>query len=128
MMGFCVNLFTVDASFEMGPRWIFLTDGPFVTISRERVLIFDKNTCAWFAMPERRTEGQRERERKRESEREEGNYLIEEKFVREKFRVFFGDFVTFSLWNVFLNKICFPCQKTLPAETFSQETHFLTTC
>ena len=48
-------------------------------------------------MPERRTVGQRERERKRESEREEGNYLIEEKFVREKFRVFFGDFVTFSV-------------------------------
>ena len=46
MMGFCVNLFTVDASFEMGPRWIFLTDGPFVIISRELGLIFDKNTCA----------------------------------------------------------------------------------
>ena len=27
MMGFCVNLLNVDASFEMGPRWIFLTDG-----------------------------------------------------------------------------------------------------
>ena len=26
-MGFCVNLFIVDASFEMGPRWIFLADG-----------------------------------------------------------------------------------------------------
>ena len=40
-------------------------------------------------MPERGTEGQRERERererKREREREGGNYLIEEKFVREKF-------------------------------------------
>ena len=32
-MGFCVNLLNVDASFEMGPRWIFLTDGPFVIIS-----------------------------------------------------------------------------------------------
>ena len=46
MMGFYVNLFTVDASFEMGPRWIFLTYGPFVIISREPGLIFDKNTCA----------------------------------------------------------------------------------
>ena len=46
MMGFYVNLFTVDASFEMGPRWIFLTDGPFVIISRELGLNFDKNTCA----------------------------------------------------------------------------------
>ena len=46
MMGFYVNLFTVDANFEMGPRWIFLNDGPFVIISRELGLIFDKNTCA----------------------------------------------------------------------------------
>ena len=53
MMGFCVNLFTVDASFEIGPRWIFLTYGPFVIISRELVLIFDKNTCYWFAVAER---------------------------------------------------------------------------
>ena len=66
MMGFCVNLFTVDSSFEMGSRWIFLTDGPFVTISCELVLIFDKNTCARFAMAERK----RERERKREGQRD----------------------------------------------------------
>ena len=46
MMGFCVNLLNVDASFEMGPRWIFLTDGPFVIISPELGLIFDKNTRA----------------------------------------------------------------------------------
>ena len=69
MMGFCVNLFIADASFEMGPRWIFFTDGPFVTISREPILIFDKNICAWFAMPERGREGQRERKRERERER-----------------------------------------------------------
>ena len=78
MMGFYVNLFTVDASFEMGPRWIFLNDGPFVIISRELGLIFDKNTCAWFAMAERQREReterdiewQRETERDRETERE----------------------------------------------------------
>ena len=46
MMGFYVNLFTVDASFEMGPTWIFFTDGPFVITSHELGLIFDKNTCA----------------------------------------------------------------------------------
>ena len=46
MMGFYVNLFTMDASFEMGPRWIFLTDGPFVIISPELGLIFDKNSRA----------------------------------------------------------------------------------
>ena len=77
MMGFYVNLFTVDASFEMGPTWIFFTDGPFVITSHELGLIFDKNTCAWFAMVER------------ERERERGNYLIEEKFVTEKFPVVF---------------------------------------
>ena len=48
-------------------------------------------------MPERGREGQREREREKEREREGGNYLIEEKFVKEKFRVFFGDFVPFSV-------------------------------
>ena len=25
----------MDANFEMGPRWIFFTDGQFLTISRE---------------------------------------------------------------------------------------------
>ena len=99
MMGFYVNLFTVDASFEMGPRWIFLNDGPFVIISRELGLIFDKNACAWFAMAERQRERDRERQRvterdretqrETETEREGGNHLTEEKFVTEKFRVFF---------------------------------------
>ena len=72
MMGFYVNLFTVDASFEMGPRWIFLNDGPIVIISHELGLIFDKNTCAWFAMAERQREREtgRDREWQRETERD----------------------------------------------------------
>ena len=71
-MGFCVNLFTVDASFEMGPRGIFLTDGSFVIISRELVSFFDRNTCAWFAMAERERKRERERERERARARETG--------------------------------------------------------
>ena len=69
MMGFCVNLITVDANFEMGLWWIFFTDGQFLTVSRELVFIFDKITYAWFAMAEK--EGER------------GNYLIEENFVNK---------------------------------------------
>ena len=58
-MGFCVNFFIVGANFEIDPRWIFFTDGQFLTISRELVLIFDKITYASFAMVEREGEGKR---------------------------------------------------------------------
>ena len=44
----------------------FLIDGQFVTISQELVLIFDKNTYAWFAMAEGAVEKEREREREKE--------------------------------------------------------------
>ena len=64
-----VNLFTVDANFEMGPRCICFTDGQFLTISREI-------TYARFAMAEI------------ERGRETGNYLVREKFFREKLGVF----------------------------------------
>ena len=49
MMGFYVNLFTVDASFEMGPRWIF-----HVNLERER---------------ERERQRQRQRQRQRDRQR-----------------------------------------------------------
>ena len=45
-MGFCVNLFTAGANFEIDTRWIFFTDGQFLTISRELVFFFDKITYA----------------------------------------------------------------------------------
>ena len=60
----------MDANFEMGPRWIFFTDGEFLTISRNI-------TYARFAMAE--IERRRERE----------NYLVREKFLREKLGDFF---------------------------------------
>ena len=60
----------MDANFEMGPRWIFFTDGQFLTISR-------KITYARFAMAEI------------ERGRERGNYLARKKFLREKLGVFF---------------------------------------
>ena len=60
----------MDANFEMGPRWIFFTDGQFLTILR-------KITCARFAMAE--IERGRERE----------NYFVREKFLREKLGDFF---------------------------------------
>ena len=56
----------MNANFEMGPRWIFLTDGLFLTISREI-------TYARFVMVEI------------EKGRETGNYLIIEKLLGEKF-------------------------------------------
>ena len=112
MMGFCVNLFTVDASFEMGPRWIFLTDGPFVTISRERVLIFDKNTCAWFAMPERGTEGQREREREREKEREKEEITSSRKnSLGKNFETFLEILSLFPYEMFSWTKFVFPAKK-----------------
>ena len=54
----------------MDPRWIFFTDGQFLTILR-------KITCARFAMAE--IERGRERE----------NYFVREKFLREKLGDFF---------------------------------------
>ena len=35
-----MNLFNVDANFYMGPRWIFIIDGQFLTILRELISIF----------------------------------------------------------------------------------------
>ena len=73
-----VNLFTVDVNFEMGTRWIFFTDGQFLTISR-------KITYARFAMAEI------------ERGRERGNFLVREKFLREKLGDFFGFCHFFSM-------------------------------
>ena len=44
MMDFYVSSFTLDANFEMGPRWSFSTDGQFLIVSRELVFIFVKIT------------------------------------------------------------------------------------
>ena len=60
MMGFYVNLFTVDASFEMGPRWIF-----HVNLERERQRERDRDRET-----ERETERQRQRQRDRQRHRE----------------------------------------------------------
>ena len=72
-MGFCVNLFTVDANFEMGPKWIFFTDGQFffhanLFSSFTRLLMLD---LQW------QRDGEREcvRDRK-EREREEITLLM----------------------------------------------------
>ena len=66
-MGFCVNLFTVDANFEMGPKWIFFTDGQFffhanLFSSFTRLLMLD---LQWQRDGERVCERQKERERER---------------------------------------------------------------
>ena len=53
-----------------------------------------------------------------ERRRERGNYLVREKFLREKF------FFTFSLWNVFLTKIIYPQRKALFDENFVQQKFF----
>ena len=53
MMGFCINLFTVDANFDMGPRSIFFIDGQFLTILGEFVFIFANITYTWFAIAEK---------------------------------------------------------------------------
>ena len=95
----------MDANFEMGPRWIFFTDGPFLTISHEI-------TNARFVMAEI------------EKGRETGNYLVIEKLFREKLGVFLR-FITFFLPNVFLTKIIYPRRKTLLEENFVQQNFFL---
>ena len=71
----------------MDPRWIFFTDGEFLAISR-------KITYARFAMAE--IERRRERE----------NYLVGEKFLREKLGDFFG-------FCHFVSMKCFPDQNHL---------------
>ena len=84
----------MNANFEMGPRWIFFTDGQFLTISR-------KITYARFAMAEI------------ERGRERGNYLVREKFLREKL----GDF--FWILSLFLYEM-FSCPKSfIPDEELS---------
>ena len=65
-------------------------------------------------------------EREREREREETT--SSRKTSTGKSFEFFWDFVTFSLWNVFLNKTFCPWQRTLPAEKFAKETLFLAIC
>ena len=77
----------MNANFEMGLRWIFFTDGQFLTISR-------KITYARFAMAEI------------ERGRERGNYLAREKFLGGKLGVFFGFCHFFSMK-------CFPDQNQL---------------
>ena len=77
----------MNANFEMGPRWIFFTDGQFLTISR-------KITYARLAMAE--IQGGRER----------GNCLAREEFLRVKLGVFFGFCHFFSMK-------CFPDQNQL---------------
>ena len=77
MMGFCINLFTVDANFDMGPRSIFFTDGQFLTILREFVFIFANITSTSFAIAEKGREG------------ESRNYFIREKFASDKLHVIF---------------------------------------
>ena len=77
----------MDPNFEVGPRRIFFTDGQFLTISREI-------TYARFAMAEI------------ERGRERGNYLVREKFLREKLGDFFGFCHFFSMK-------CFPDQNHL---------------
>ena len=77
----------MDPNFEVGPRRIFFTDGQFLTISREI-------TYARFAMAEI------------ERGRERGNYLVREKFLREKLGVFLRFFHFFSMK-------CFPDQNHL---------------
>ena len=77
----------MNANFEMGLRWIFFTDGEFLTISR-------KITYARFAMAEI------------EKGIERGNYLAREKFLGGKLGVFFG-------FCHFFSTKCFPDQNQL---------------
>ena len=106
MMGFCVNLFTVDENFEMGPRWIFLLMDNFllmVTNFTGTCFHLSKDYLCLICNG---------RKRERERERETENYLIEDNFFREKFQgFFFLDFVTFSLRNIFLTKIIYSRRK-----------------
>ena len=66
------------------------------------------------------------RQRQREREREE--ITSSRKTSTEKSFEFFWDFVTFLLWNVFLNKTFYPRPRTLPAEKVAKQTLFLTIC
>ena len=98
----------MDANFEMGPRWIFFTDGQFLTISREI-------NYARFAM----TEIQRGRER--------GNYLIREKFLKEKLGVFlrlchFFSMKCFPDQNHLSQTKSSPWRKFCPTKSFSKDT------
>ena len=82
----------MDANLEMGPRWIFFADGQILTISREI-------TYARFAMAEI------------ERGSETRNYLVREKFVREKLGVFLR-------FRHFFSIKCFPDQNHLsPTES-----------
>ena len=54
--------------------------------------------------------------------RERGNYLVREKFLREKVGVFFFHFFPI---NVFLTKIIYPQRKALFDENFVREKNFL---
>ena len=69
-------------------------------ISRVLAFIFNKITYAWLAMAER--EGGRERGREGERLRITS---LKKTSSGKSFKVFFLDFVTFFLWNVFLTKI-----------------------
>ena len=65
--------------------------------------------------------------RESSKERERGNYLIEENFDREKFRVFFR-FCHFFAMKCFPEKTVYPRRRTAPAEKFAKQTLFLAIC
>ena len=109
----------------MGSRWIFLIDGPYVTISCEHVLIFDKNTCAWFAVAERKRDRDRDRERKRKGQREREG---ERQRQRQRDRETETKAEAEAEAETERDKIFYPRRKTLLTQTFAQLTRFLTTC
>ena len=82
---------------QMGPRWIFFTDGQFLPIPRELVFIIDKITY-YICLICRGRQRERQRQRLRP---------LEENFVSEKFQGFFFTFRHFFPMN------CFPDQNHL---------------
>ena len=128
MMGLCVNLFTVDANFEMGPRWIFLRWSIFywwLLISCELVFIFHKFSYAWFAMAERRRERKCVREKREERERKLPQWR---KLLQGKFEGFFLRFHHFFPIKCFPDQNNLsptkksPCRKFYPTNTISEDT------
>ena len=128
MMGFCVNLITVDANFEMGSRWIFLLMVNFLLMVTNFTWtcfhLSQDYLCLIF------------NGRETEIERlcvcvcvcvcvcERGNSSLKKTSSGKSFNGFFWDFVTFSLWNIFLTTIICSWRKNLPAENFAQQTRF----
>ena len=127
-MGLCVNLFTVDKNFEMGPRWIFLLMVNFLLMFTNfmRTCFHLSQVYLCLICNGRETEREKVCEREERGEREEITSL--KKTSSGKVWRFFLRFHHFFPMKYFPDQNNLsptkksPCRKFYPTNTISEDT------